>query len=176
LFNLALEKVVRDVGEDRIMELNENVIMLAYADDVVILGNSHQKVIHNVEKLIASSRNMGLIINETKTKYMIMARHTPIKNDLVVGPYTFEQVDDFKYLGVNIIYKNNMHSKIKLRINSANRAYYLLNKLLSFRMLSWSTKEKSYLAYLRPIVHMPVRYGRQLKEMRRSFLSSREKC
>lgn len=40
LFNLALERVVRDVGEDRIMELNENMTMLTYADDVVILGNS----------------------------------------------------------------------------------------------------------------------------------------
>jgi len=77
LCNLALEKVVRDVREDRVMELNENVIILAYADDVVILGNSRHEVIYTVEKLIASSRNMVLIINETKTKYMIMACHTP---------------------------------------------------------------------------------------------------
>jgi len=58
---------------------------------------------------------MGLIINEAKTKYMLMARHAPIMNDLVVGPYTFERVDDFKYLGVNINHKNDMHNEIKLR-------------------------------------------------------------
>lgn len=40
LFNLALEQVVRDVGEDRVMKIIENVTMLAYADDTVILGNS----------------------------------------------------------------------------------------------------------------------------------------
>lgn len=136
LFNLALEKVVRDVGEDRVMEINENMTMLAYADDVVVLGNNRQEVAHTVEKLIASSRNMGLIINEAKTKYMLMARHAPIMNDLVVGPYTFERVDDFKYLGVNINHKNDMHNEIKLRINSANRAYFSLNKLLTSRMLS----------------------------------------
>lgn len=34
-----------------------------------------------------------------------------------------------------------------------NRAYFSLNKLLSSRMLSWVTKEKMYLAYLRPIVN-----------------------
>jgi len=50
LFNLALEKVVRDVREDRVMELNENMTMFAYADDVVVLGNSRQEVAHYVEK------------------------------------------------------------------------------------------------------------------------------
>lgn len=74
-----------------------------------------------------------------------MARHTPIKNDLVVGPYTYEQVGDFKYLGVNIDHKNGTHNEVKLRINSANRAYFSLNKLLSSRMLSLVTKEKIYL-------------------------------
>jgi hypothetical protein len=64
LFNLALEHIVRDVGEDRIIELNKNITMLAYADDVVILRNSSQKVGHAMEKLIASNWKMGLTINE----------------------------------------------------------------------------------------------------------------
>jgi len=81
---------------------------------------------------------MGLKVHESKTKYMLMARHTLNKNDLIVGP--FEQVNDFKYSGVNINYKNDMHNKIKLRINSANRAYFSLNKMLSSRMLSKATK------------------------------------
>jgi len=75
LFNLALENV-RDVEEDRLMKLNGNVTMLANADNVVILGNRRHEVIHTVEKLIASSRNMGLIINETKTNYLLMALRT----------------------------------------------------------------------------------------------------
>lgn len=45
-----------------------------------------------------------------------------------------------------------MHNEVKLRINSENRAYFSLNKLLSSRMLSWAAKEKMYSAYLRPIV------------------------
>jgi len=71
---------------------------------------------------------------------------------LIVGPYIFEQIDDFKYLGVNINHRNNMYNEVELRINSANRAYSSLNKLLSSRMRSWATKKKMYLAYLRPIV------------------------
>jgi len=33
-----------------------------------------------------------------------------------------------------------------------NHVYFSLNKLLSSRMLSWTTKEKMYFAYLRPMV------------------------
>jgi hypothetical protein len=81
-----------------------------------------------------------------------MLRHTPAKNNLIVELYTFEQVNDFKYLGFNINYKNEMHNEVKHRINSANRAYFSMNKLLSSKMLSWATKEKMYITYLRPIV------------------------
>jgi hypothetical protein len=85
---------------------------------------------------------MGLTINGAKTKYMLMTCHTPAKNNQIVGLYTVEQVDDFKYLGVNINYKNDMHNEVRLRINSANRAYFSMNKLLSSKMLSWATKDK----------------------------------
>jgi len=149
LFNLALEKVVRDVGEDRVMELNGNVTMLACSDDVVILGICRHEVIHTVEKLIASSRNIGLKNNEAKTKYLLMARHTPFKNALIVGHYIFEQVNDFNYLGVNINHRNDMHNEVKLRVNSANRVYFSLNKLLSSRIIM-GDKGKNVLSLLTP--------------------------
>jgi hypothetical protein len=79
LFNLALEQVVRDVGEDRVMELNKNKTILAYADDVVILGNSCQEVGYTVEKFIATSRKMGLTINKAKTKYMQLYAIRPLR-------------------------------------------------------------------------------------------------
>jgi len=84
LLNLALEKVIGGIGEELVMKLNENMTILVYAGDIVILRNSCQEVVYTVEKLTASSRNMSLIINEANTKCMLMAHHMPIKNDLVV--------------------------------------------------------------------------------------------
>lgn len=81
--------------------------------EAVILGNSHQEVIHTVKNLIAFRRNMDLLINKAKTNCMLMAYYTPIKSDLTVGLYTIEQFDDFKYLGVNINHKNDMHNEVK---------------------------------------------------------------
>lgn len=42
---------LRDVRENRVMELNGNVIILTYAVDIIILGNSRHIVTDTVEKL-----------------------------------------------------------------------------------------------------------------------------
>ncbi|KAL4085250.1 hypothetical protein QTP88_027109 [Uroleucon formosanum] len=152
LFNIVLERVVRDMHETREMDLNGKGTLLAYADDIVILGDSQNEVEASINKLIKSSKRMGLIINESKIKYMIMSRRSRILQNLAVGEYTFEQVEDFKYLGVNLNNKNDMHNEIRLRLNAANRGYYAMSKMFSSKLLSKETKMKLYISYLRPIV------------------------
>ncbi|KAL4098323.1 hypothetical protein QTP88_022957 [Uroleucon formosanum] len=44
LFNIALERVVRDMHETREMDLNGKGTLLAYADNIVILGDSQNEV------------------------------------------------------------------------------------------------------------------------------------
>uniref|UniRef100_A0A2S2NFK6 RNA-directed DNA polymerase n=1 Tax=Schizaphis graminum TaxID=13262 RepID=A0A2S2NFK6_SCHGA len=95
---------------------------------------------------------MGLNINECKTKFMIMSWHLRILQNLTVDGYTFEQVEDFKYLGINLKNMNDMHNKIRLRLNVANCGYYAMSKLFSSKLLSRKTKRKLYISYLRPIV------------------------
>jgi hypothetical protein len=75
LFNLALEKVIRDMQEDREMEILGHSTLLAYADDFILFGKSKMELEGTVRKLILSSKKMGLKINENKTKYMLMSRH-----------------------------------------------------------------------------------------------------
>jgi len=73
------------------------------------------------------------------------------KFNLRVGPYCFEQVDNFKYLEVNVNDKNNKHNETQIKISAANRAYIAMKKMLSSKMLSKTTKEKLYTCYLRPV-------------------------
>jgi len=65
----------------------------------------------NVMKWMASSKNMGLIITEANTKYILIACHTSImSNDLIVGLYSYEYfVNNFQYFGININYKIDRH-------------------------------------------------------------------
>jgi len=95
---------------------------------------------------------MGLRVNEIKTKYMIVTRKLTVMQSLRVGIYLFEQVDDFKYLGVNINQRNDMHNEVKLRLVLANRGYHTMRCILLSRLLSRETKTKLYIyAYIHPI-------------------------
>lgn len=83
---------------------------------------------------------------------MLMVRHTAIKHYLIVEPYTFKQVQNFKYLKVNTNHENDMHNEVKFRINSTNGANFSLNTFLSSRVLSRTTKKTIFLAYLHIIM------------------------
>jgi hypothetical protein len=48
--------------------------LLAYTDDVNILGGSVHTVKENAEALVVAIKEIGLEINADKTKYMIMSR------------------------------------------------------------------------------------------------------
>jgi hypothetical protein len=63
LFNFALEYAIRKVQ------------LLAYADDVNLLGDNIDTIKKNVETLIDASKEVGLEINVEKTKYMLLPRH-----------------------------------------------------------------------------------------------------
>lgn len=69
--NIALEKVVRDMHESQEREVIGKAILLAYADDIVILGDPQNKIEESTLRLIRSSKRMGLSVNKSKTKYNI---------------------------------------------------------------------------------------------------------
>lgn len=54
-----------------------------------------------------------------------MTRRVLNKTDLKLWLYSFEQVENLKYLGVNIKSKNIVHYEIKLRISVVNKANLL---------------------------------------------------
>lgn len=47
LFNLTLEKMIRDISVSNEMELIDKNIMLTYADDIVILGDTENDVVRS---------------------------------------------------------------------------------------------------------------------------------
>ena len=55
------------------MKLNGTHQLLAYADDVNILGGTHT-LQENAEALVAATREIGLEVSADKTKYMVISR------------------------------------------------------------------------------------------------------
>ena len=56
------------------LKLNGTHQLLAYADDVNILGGSVHTVKKNAESLVAATKEIGLEVNAHKTKYMTVSR------------------------------------------------------------------------------------------------------
>jgi len=152
LFNIGLEKVIREFTQRQKVEIVGNESILAYADDVVILGNTRQEIIQTTSELLEVSKKMGLCVNQEKTKFMVLSRSNENQYNLQVGNLTFEKVENFKYLGVNINSNSDMHQEISERIASGNRCYHSISKLLKSKLLSRKSKTLLYTSYLRPVI------------------------
>ena len=62
LFNFALEYAIRRVRVNQDgLKLNGTHQLLAYADDVTILGGSIHTLKENAEALVAAAREIGLV-------------------------------------------------------------------------------------------------------------------
>jgi hypothetical protein len=71
LLNFNLEYGVRKVQENRVgLKLNGTHQLLAYTDDVNLLGDNIDTITKNTETLIDASEVVGRDINVKKTKYM----------------------------------------------------------------------------------------------------------
>jgi hypothetical protein len=67
LFNFALEYAIRKVQYNHMgLKLNGTHQLLAYADDVNLLGD-------NIDTIIDASKEVGLKVNVEKTKYMLVS-------------------------------------------------------------------------------------------------------
>ena len=76
LFNFASVYAIRrvQVNQDG-LKLNGTHQLLAYADDVNILGRSIHTVKENAEALVAATSEIGLEVSADKTKYMVMSQY-----------------------------------------------------------------------------------------------------
>jgi len=128
--------------------------LLAYADDVNILGGSVHTVEENTEALVVATKEIGLEVNADRTKYKIMSRdqNAGRSHNMKTDNSSIERVEEFKYLGKTLTNKNFIQEDIKSRLKLGNAYYYSVLKLLSSSLLSKKVKIKIYRTIILPVV------------------------
>jgi hypothetical protein len=134
--------------------LNGTHQLLAYADDVNILGDNIDTINKNTQTLIDASKEVGLEVKVEKTKYMLVSRdqNAGQNREIKIGYISFENVSQFKYLGTSATNQNLIQEEIKRTLYSGNTCYHSVQKLLSSCLLSKNVKVRIYKTIIFPLV------------------------
>ncbi|KAL4084186.1 hypothetical protein QTP88_028016 [Uroleucon formosanum] len=168
LFNLVLEKIVREMNVSEGIALGQITIgLLAYADDIALLGDDIETTKRLGKKLIKAAEKVGLTVNDDKTEYLTVSRNSRdygLGQHIELEGHIFKKVSQFKYLGSIITQDNELKTEVSSRIQLANKGYYGLEKVLKSRTLSKNLKIRMYMTLLRPI----VMYGSETWALRKA--------
>jgi hypothetical protein len=136
------------------LKLNGTHQLLAYADDVNLLGDNVDTIKKNTETLIDASKEVGLEINVDKTKYRLLSRHQTVGQNwnIRIANRSFENVSQLKYLGTTVTNQKLLQEEIKRRLNSGNACYHSVQSLLPSRLLSKNLKIRIYKMIILPVV------------------------
>ena len=85
----------------------KSVQLLAYADDIVIIGSTMRNVTAAFSAIEGKSAKMGLAVNDGKTKYMLTTSGVVprLGSQITTNSYNFDVVKEFIYLATDITYK-----------------------------------------------------------------------
>jgi hypothetical protein len=107
------------------LKLNGTYQLVAYADDVNILGGRVHAVKKNTEALVVATKEIGLEGNADRTKYMVMSRdqNAGRNQNIRIDNSSFGRVEELKYLGTTLTNQNSIQEEDKCRLNSGSACY-----------------------------------------------------
>ena len=124
-------KTIRDAAVNvRDAIFYKSVQILAYADDIDITGRTQLIMIEAFTSLEKAAKGMNLFINKENTKYMPVTKnsHASYPHYLEVGPYKFQVVHSFTYLGSDVNCKNDISAEIQKHILAATQVFLRTEK------------------------------------------------
>ncbi|MCO5596586.1 hypothetical protein L7F22_050651 [Adiantum nelumboides] len=126
--HLVLEFMQQE-GIEEVMIGNAVIMLLLYADDVVLLVHS----LEDAQKLMIALENFclhsGLIVNGSKTKVMLVKTLNKEKPCIVYNKEPLEVVESFKYLGLEVLANHKWKDCAMRRLEAKNKAYYAFENM-----------------------------------------------
>jgi hypothetical protein len=81
-------------------------------------------------------------VNPEKTMLLQSCQKEGNRESIKIMNRYSEGVEKFKYLVTTLTNQNCIHEEIKSRLNSGNACYHLVQRLLSYRLLSRNVRLK----------------------------------
>ena len=97
-------------------------------------------LVDTFQKLKEVSVQVGLNINEQKTKYLRCTKKQHKMEGIDITQTHLEQVKSFKYLGLIVNGNNSIQEEIKGRISLGNKAYHANLDLFKSKLLTKKSK------------------------------------
>ena len=124
-----------------------------FADDTVLLGGSEGKLEKLVQEFRRVCQSRKLSVNETKSKIMKTGK-TDEENEakISLNDRIMEEVETFRYLGVDILSDGGMGEEVNHRITGAKKARGHRKTCGKKRHRSREAKEGIYEGIIEPIL------------------------
>ncbi|KAJ8724798.1 hypothetical protein PYW07_015756 [Mythimna separata] len=155
LFNIYGEYIMRRTCENwegGITVGGVKITNLRYADDTTLLAANESEMVALLDRMERISEEMGLSVNRSKTKVMVVDRSGKLE---LTGALDLETVDNFVYLGSIISNDGSCEKEVRRRIGMAKSAMAQLDKVWKDRNISVKTKTK----LVRTLVFSIFSYG-----------------
>ena len=143
-----------------------DILLLAYADDIVIMTESPHMLMRALRYLYQYCQENFLVVNEQKTEVLIFRinGHKLSKNipDFYYGTTQLKVVDSYCYLGVLFSKTGKFNNHFKKAENSTNNAIGIIKNITTkLKECSWEAKTKLFDSLLLPVLF----YGAQVWAM-----------
>ena len=150
LFSLYTQLVMDELAElDGIRIGGRNVNNVRYADDMVLITDSEEKLQRLVSCLHEQCRIKGLRINRSKTEVMgVTKRNESLVMNINIEGVALKQVTKFRYLGSLVTEDARCETEIKARIGMAKANFGKMRDLLTNLSLNPRLRERMVRCYI----------------------------
>jgi hypothetical protein len=148
-----LEDCLEEAGCVSLPLVSIVIILLLYADDIVIIERSPYDLVKQLRILKDFFSSTSITMNTNKTNVMIIRSKNIIYDTFIYDNNGLVEVPSYKYLGINIHYKLNWNYNIEKMINGGWKSYYMLgNNCKLADLLLWDKKKLIFETLVTPII------------------------
>ena len=137
IFCEDLESRLKENGDAGVLLDELSIILLSFADDMVIISKSPEELQQNISKLHKYCTDWGLSVNCEKTKVMVFRKRGNIRQNEKwnYNGLNLEVVNEFNYLGTLLKYTGNFNINQQCLSNKGLKALnVLLNNCSKFNL------------------------------------------